>query len=552
MTQQRFPAALRALRVYGTTNLELEEDRFLRWNITSLTYLDLSQNNIMKIWQRAFYSLPYLQELKMYGNRITTLHYQTFYNNTGVVRLSLAKNSITDIHPYTFQTNVRLRHLDVSENKFLSLNPDTFSHNRELEWLDFGSNAVTQIHSSTFRNASRLRDLNISGNRITSIAPETFSANLELQWLNLTDNNITDIHPSTFRKNTNLRGLYISRNKLSSIKPGTFDHNGELQWLNLEGNSITDIHPSTFRYNSGFRHLDISENKITLINPDTFINNKKLTFLYLQGNNISVIKTSSFRGLEQLKYLDLSNNNIERLDPLVFQNTLTSANRQNYQVSKLKHLNLTQNKIRSFNFELYFPTSRNFDTSTPTFELVTLNVSSNRLDSLDAASVKWLNHTTAKTDLSGNPWNCDCTALGEAWWELKHKLTLYCASPEHVRGSTWDVIGTLCPDGSTPLEPRDSDRHNVSSDGTPNVTTDSRPAFITALLIVNGLLLVCAIVGAVFVLMQTLKKMRKRSEVSEHSEVCVPLSETVSPVRESSTFSLQSTYATGHVYEKVY
>jgi hypothetical protein len=48
-TQHRFNGALRDLRVNGRTNLELEEDLFLRWNITSLTTLDLSQNNITKI-----------------------------------------------------------------------------------------------------------------------------------------------------------------------------------------------------------------------------------------------------------------------------------------------------------------------------------------------------------------------------------------------------------------------------------------------------------------------------------------------------------------------
>jgi hypothetical protein len=119
VTQHRFHAALKELRVYGNTNLELEEDRFLRWDITSLTYLDLSRNNITKIWQIAFYSLAYLENLDLYDNHITTLHYQTFYYNTRLVWLSLAKNSFTDIlvHPSTYQNNIRLCHVDVSENK---------------------------------------------------------------------------------------------------------------------------------------------------------------------------------------------------------------------------------------------------------------------------------------------------------------------------------------------------------------------------------------------------------------------------------------------------
>jgi hypothetical protein len=156
MTQHRFHSALSVLLVTGTTNLELEDDRFLRWNITSLTYLDMSQNNITKIWQRAFYSLPYLQYLYLYGNSITTLHYQTFYYNTGLVWLSLANNSITDIQPCTFKTNIRLRNLDMSGNKIFSMCQCIFYNNVNILWLDLGSNFISHIHPSTFGNASRL------------------------------------------------------------------------------------------------------------------------------------------------------------------------------------------------------------------------------------------------------------------------------------------------------------------------------------------------------------------------------------------------------------
>ena len=65
----------------------------------------------------------------------------------------------------------------------------------------------------------------------------------------------------------------------------------------------------------------------------------------------------------------------------------------------------------------------------PKLELLSMNVSSNRLDSLDDASVMWLKDTATVTDLSGNPWKCECTALGEAWREL----TLNCVSPDRRR-----------------------------------------------------------------------------------------------------------------------
>jgi hypothetical protein len=89
MTQETFHSVVRGLTVFGSTRLEMAEVFFQRWNITSLTFLSQSQNNIIKIWQRAICSLAEILELDLSDNRITALHSQTFYYNTHLVGLSL-------------------------------------------------------------------------------------------------------------------------------------------------------------------------------------------------------------------------------------------------------------------------------------------------------------------------------------------------------------------------------------------------------------------------------------------------------------------------------
>jgi hypothetical protein len=145
-------------------------------------------------------------------------------------------------------------------------------------------------------------------------------------------------------------------------------------------------------------------------------------------------------------------------------------------VLKLKRFNLAYNMIRSFNFELHFPMNSNSDSSNPTFQLDYLNVSSNRLTTLDVASMKWLNQTTAVTDLTANPWNCDCSALLEATQGLKHKLTLHCASPEQLQGKSWDVMEIFC---------------SLAAEEKPNKFLGS--SVLTTTLIVKGVLLFCGI-----------------------------------------------------------
>jgi Leucine-rich repeat (LRR) protein len=434
VTQHKLHSGLKRLRVTGKTNLELEEDLFLRWDITSLINLNLSRNSIRKIWQRAFYSLAELRALDLNGNSIITLDHKTFFNNTNLYGLGLARNSITDIHPSTFEKNLRLNNIFMNGNKISSLHQDLFKNNAELEKIVLLENRIAYIHPSTFRNNSRLR------------------------------------------------------------------------------------------------YLDISNNKITLISPDTFFDNRELAILNLRGNNISEISNTLFLGLEQLVILDLSSNSIEQLNPLVFHNTINSTHRQNHQASKLKHINLAHNMIQSFNFELYFPINSDSASSIPTFQLDYLNLSSNGLTTLDLASMKWLNHTTAVADLSANPWNCDCSVLLEVWRGLKHKLTLQCASPRPVRGMSWDVM-EVC--------------SSKSADDKPDRVYE--PSVLTTTLIVFGVLLV-GVIGWGLFLAKVAKCRRKRPNTTECSDAYPPRASHVSlhlyeEVGEGPSYVTDETYA---------
>jgi hypothetical protein len=143
--------------------------------------------------------------------------------------------------------------------------------------------------------------------------------------------------------------------------------------------------------------------------------------------------------------------------------------------------------------------SRNSDTTTPTFELEYLNISSNRLTTLDLPSVKWLNHTTTVTELTVNPWNCDCSVLLKVWRELKDKLTLHCASPRQLEGKSWDVIEVFC---------------SKSNKG-------GGPSVITTALIVIGVLLVCALGGGL-ILVKVVKRLRNKSKTPEYWDVYAP------------------------------
>jgi len=183
----------------------------------------------------------------------------------------------------------------------------------------------------------------------------------------------------------------------------------------------------------------------------------------------------------------------------------------------------------------------------PKLELLSMNVSSNHLDSLDDGSVMWLKDTATLTGLSGNPWKCDCTALSEAWRELRHKLTLNCVSPEDRRRRTWDLIEDLCPHLICFVEISSIGTLNISSDAILIVTTDTYSALQTLKIVVIFVCVVCFLVIPRAYYMQQKKKLRRRSEVPQNNEVFVSLTEEGSTVRVSTKLSSSSTHSTGHV-----
>ena len=88
------------------------------------------------------------------------------------------------------------------------------------------------------------------------------------------------------------------------------------------------------------------------------------------------------------------------------------------------------------------------------------------------------------------------------WRGLKHKLTVYCATPTELQGKSWDVIEEFC-------------------------SLVGGPSVVTITLIVTGVLLVCAIGGGI-ILGIVVKRRRNRRKTPEYCDVYAPRASYVS------------------------
>jgi len=235
------------------------------------------------------------------------------------------------------------------------------------------------------------------------------------------------------------------------------------------------------------------------LGSDLYTDCTNLPRMYVSGNYVSKINTSSFVGLQHVEHLDLSNNNIDDLISLVFRkifNHFTQRHSPNAQATKMwpktRHHLSTSSPLSRLAVMLTLP-------STPTFQLEYLDVSSNCVYSVDVELAIWLNRSRTHTDLTGNPWECECSGLG-AWREEQRRETLLCALAKHVTEDRCNMLGRICPDiraVASTLRP-DSDNGSTTSVVTDSISTESAAcssteegndtSLMAALFVVNSVL----------------------------------------------------------------
>lgn len=195
------------------------------------------------------------------------------------------------------------------------------------------------------------------------------------------DNPSDCIDDSTF-----LQYLDISKHSFQKIQSNTFANIGKcLQYLILQNNNVLEIHENAFNALPDLKYLDLSQNHINQFGHSTNLLEKlNLHFLNLSSNRLESIHYFN-KSLSRIEIVDLSYNQLKMIriqgtnESLKHENshqeskywwnsqTLTSENNEiKYQT---KHLNLSNNQIRSFKIE-------NFN------EIITLNLASNHIQSL--------------------------------------------------------------------------------------------------------------------------------------------------------------------------
>ncbi|KAF7243263.1 Transforming growth factor beta activator LRRC33, partial [Varanus komodoensis] len=320
----------------------------------SLSILSVANNALStnySVTAAALCTLPVLKKLDLSGNQLTEAMMATLVQHLSSLEyLSLARNAIMRLDDSHFRNLPNLQYLDLQQNYIFEIEVGAFKVVRGLQHLNLAYNYIPCIVQF---DLTQLRMLNVSNNHIEWFLAAESDVTFELETLDLSHNHLL-FFPLLPRENK-LRTLLLAHNQLNFY--GNFSNNSSeslVQLLFLDGN-ITNITThdlwgeSTHSNLSYLTFLDLSWNQLWYL-PDRFFEGiVSLAYLNLSHNCLKMVHLQE-RGLfNTLIDLDLSYNQL--LD-LQINLGLGSS------LSSLERLNLSNNRLHGLPAKIFSQTPK--------------------------------------------------------------------------------------------------------------------------------------------------------------------------------------------------
>ncbi|KAF7129337.1 hypothetical protein RHSIM_Rhsim10G0010700 [Rhododendron simsii] len=309
-------------------------------NMTSLRYLDLSQNVLNCSVPSWLYSFSGLEYLDMSFNDLKGGISHEIGNLTSVVSLDLSVNELEGELPDTIGNLASVVTLDLSSNKIGGRLPNSIGDLCNLSFVDISNNKIggdLQLFKSSSKCSSyALETLVLQENQLSGEIPEELGQFENLRKLDLENNLVGGPIPRTIGRLKHLETLYLSGNQLNGTLPESLGHLSMLQVLDMDGNflegMVSEVH---FTNLVNLTDFSATGNRFTLnVSPD-WIPPFQLERLELASWHLGPKFPAWLKSQKSLGHLDISNTGISDRTPSWLWN-MSSA---------LYFLNVSHNQI---------------------------------------------------------------------------------------------------------------------------------------------------------------------------------------------------------------
>ncbi|KAG2464447.1 transforming growth factor beta activator LRRC32-like [Polypterus senegalus] len=434
---------------FNDLNLDVATE-FLQ-NLSSLQFLYLKGNKIVKLSSHLFQGMPNLCHINLEQNLILEIEEGTFENLKSLAVLNLAINALHCISDFRLP---QLQVLNLSQNSIELFVTAEKTDIYQLTTLDLSHNRLLSFPILPQKNI--LQNLYLQNNQMDVLFTKTVV--LERKFLPKGMVNSYMVKDKKYNQNSrnwlgNITHLDLSKNHLSSLPFHILKELVALQHLDLSDNCLLDIISNTtsleeLAYLPSLRSLDLQRNQIRYIPHGFFHLLPKIEVLHLGDNRVKLCgiidkndssvtqekkrdeRCVSFSGIRTLKHLSLQSNNITRLFPNMFHQTplvtLDLSGNKKLKIAEgalndlnrsLEVLNLSSNHMTTSELRLpCLPKLQMLDLSNNRINtlpkgiacaaLMEADVRNNSLRSLDEWMVAHWSATLQSLWISGNPFNC--------------------------------------------------------------------------------------------------------------------------------------------------
>lgn len=178
-------------------------------NLTNLTYLDLTCNDISNANELKLNGLAQLQVVDMSGNRLDSLPDQLFVGTQQLQSLRLMGNRFEHIAKSYFRYLNNVQILNLSNNRIRVIDNETFSHLLSLQYLDLAYNRLDKASVRALQGIPDLAHLSVAFNRQLGNALQGFVSSWSLKYLDASGTGLCEV-PSALAQSVHT--LNISHN----------------------------------------------------------------------------------------------------------------------------------------------------------------------------------------------------------------------------------------------------------------------------------------------------------------------------------------------------
>jgi Leucine-rich repeat (LRR) protein len=274
-------------------------------NLTDLSSIDLSGNQIGGTISPFFANLSSLEQLHFYGNSFEGTLPVELLQLTKLTHIIIAQNQFTGELP-SLSLLPRLQYLDISDNSFEG--SAEFMNSTNIDFVNASHNLFNSF-PSLGGSSHDLKTLIINHNLLTYIPDAIGDMSLfQLTTLVVWNNDFSQTRIPDLQYITSLTYFDCSDCGIDRLFPFLKDMS-QLIFFDFHDNLLSEKGiPGSLSDLTNLEYLDLSRTGVTGDIPGFFGNFVKLEYLLLAGNSLEGEVPLNFCDMTDLRYLDMSDN----------------------------------------------------------------------------------------------------------------------------------------------------------------------------------------------------------------------------------------------------